>query len=93
MGYPIGPWYEASSNRVNAKNLQGKLMLMLGEMDTNVDPASTWQVVDALIKANKDFDLVVMPGAGHCISGTPYGRHRLMDFFVTQLLGIEPRSR
>ncbi len=60
-------------------------------MDRNVDPASTMQVVDALIKADKDFEMLVMPGVGHGATGTAYGRRRLKDFFVRHLLGVEPR--
>lgn len=89
MGYPIGPHYSRSSNVDNAHLLQGKLMLIVGEMDKNVDPASTYQVVDALIKANKDFDLLVVPGMGHS-SGGKYGEHKRRDFFVKNLLGIDP---
>lgn len=91
MSWPVGPEYAASSNVVNAKNLTGKLMLFVGELDTNVDPASTMQVVNALIKANKDFDLVVFPGAGHGQVGA-YGQRRLRDFFVRNLLSVEPRN-
>ena len=58
-------------------------------MDTNVDPASTMQVVDALIKAGKYFDLLVIPGAGHGMGGD-YGQRKMMDFFVRHLLGVEP---
>ncbi len=65
MGWPIGPEYAASSNVDNAHRLQGKVLLVVGELDTNVDPSSTMQVVNALIKANKTFDLLVIPGAGH----------------------------
>jgi dipeptidyl aminopeptidase/acylaminoacyl peptidase len=54
---------------------------MMGELDKNVDPASTMQVVNALIKANKDFELLVVPGAGHGILGSAYGKRRLVDFF------------
>jgi hypothetical protein len=57
----------------------------MGEMDKNVDPSSTLQVVDRLIKANKDFDLLVVPGGGHGAGGR-YGQRRLMDFFVRNLL-------
>jgi hypothetical protein len=89
MGYPIGPWYEDSSNTVNAHRLQGKLFLIVGEMDNNVDPSSTLQVVDALVKAGKDFDLLVLPGVGHAIGGD-YGERRRRDFFVRNLLGIAP---
>ena len=91
MGYPIGPHYEAQSNVALAHNLTGELLLMVGEMDTNVDPASTMQVVNALIKADKDFELLVVPGAGHGVAGSPYGKRRVQDFFVKTLLGVEPR--
>ena len=60
---------------------------MVGELDKNVDPSSTMQVVNALIKAKKDFELLYMPGAGHGVAGTPYGAHRLEEFFVRTLLG------
>jgi cephalosporin-C deacetylase-like acetyl esterase len=88
----LGPHYEASSNVVNASKLQGKLLLVVGEMDMNVDPASTYQVVNALIKANKQFDLLVIPGAGHT-SGGAYGERKRFDFFVHHLLGLEPPER
>jgi len=93
MGWPIGPHYEEQSNVTGAKNLTGKLFLIGGELDTNVDPASTMQVVNALIKAGKDFEMLIVPGAGHCPSGTPYVKRRLQDFFVRHLLGVEPRSK
>ena len=64
-------------------------MLMVGELDDNVDPASTMQVVDALIKANKDFELVVMPGVAHSM-GEAYGEHKRYDFFVKNLLKKDP---
>lgn len=89
MGWPVGPEYAASSNMENAYRLQGKLLLIVGEMDTNVDPASTMQVVNALIKANKTFDLLVIPGGGHGMGGA-YGERKRNDFFVHNLLGVEP---
>lgn len=89
MGYPVGEWYEASSNVVNAAKLKGKLLLIVGEMDHNVDPSSTMQVVNALIKANKDFDLLVVPGMDHS-GGGPMGDRKRMDFFVKHLLGVDP---
>jgi len=91
MGYPIGPQYAECSNVVNAPKLQGKLLLMVGEVDDNVDPASTMQVADALIKANKNFDLVVLPGLNHTAGGE-YGEHKRRDFFVKHLLGVDPPS-
>jgi len=93
MGWPIGPHYEEQSNVTQARNLQGKLLLTVGELDRNVDPTSTMQVVDALIKADKDFDLLIVPGGGHGVGETPYASRRRMDFFVRHLLGVEPRSR
>ncbi|MBV9468768.1 MAG: DPP IV N-terminal domain-containing protein [Abitibacteriaceae bacterium] len=92
MGWPLGPHYEEQSNVTQAHNLQGNLLLLVGELDKNVDPASTMQVVNALIKADKDFDLLVVPGAGHGVAGSPYGKRRLEDFLVRHLLGLEPRS-
>jgi len=88
MGYPIGPQYAECSNVVNAHKLQGKLMLIVGELDENVDPASTMQVADALIKANKEFELVVIPGAKHALSGT-YDERKMRDFFVRNFLKEE----
>jgi hypothetical protein len=73
----------------NAHKLKGRLLLVVGELDTNVDPSSTMQVVNALIRANKYFDLLVLPGAGHGTGG-PYGIRKRNDFFVKHLLGLEP---
>lgn len=89
MGWPLGPEYAASSNVDNAHKLKGKLLLIVGEMDTNVDPASTMQVVNALIKSGKYFDLLVIPGGGHGMGGD-YGQRKLMDFFVHHLHGKTP---
>ena len=93
MGWPLGPHYEEQSNVTNAGALTGKLLLIVGELDRNVDPASTMQVVDALVKADKDFDLLVLPGVGHGAAETPYGSRRRKDFLVRHLLGVEPRSQ
>ncbi len=89
MGYPVGPQYAESSNIDNAYRLQGKLLLIVGELDTNVPPESTYRLVDALIKAGKDFDFVMVPGANHGMGGA-YGQRRMNDFFVRHLLGSEP---
>ncbi len=92
MGWPIGPEYGAASNVDNAHKLQGRLLLIVGEMDRNVDPSSTMQVANALIKAKKTFDLLVIPGADHT-SGGDYGDRKRWDFFVHHLHGVEPPDR
>jgi dipeptidyl aminopeptidase/acylaminoacyl peptidase len=89
MGYPVGPQYAECSNITNAGKLRGKLLLIVGEMDTNVPPESTLRLADALIKAGKDFDLLVVPGMGHS-NGGAYGTRRLQDFFVRHLHGVGP---
>ncbi|MEX2602398.1 MAG: prolyl oligopeptidase family serine peptidase [Balneolaceae bacterium] len=89
MGWPIGEHYSESSNVDNAWRLQGQLLLIVGELDTNVDPASTYQVADALIDAGKDFDFLTIPGANHT-SGGQYGERRRRDFFVKHLLDVTP---
>lgn len=89
MGYPVDSSYIENSNVEQAHRLERPLMLVVGEMDDNVDPASTMQVVNALIKANKDFELVVVPGAGHTM-GDNFGEHKRYDFFVRHLMGVEP---
>src|SRR5436853_7806041 len=92
MGYPVGPWYSGSSNIDNAKRLRGKLLLIVGELDNNVPPESTLRLVDALIKAGKDFELLVVPGMRHS-NGGPYGTRRMQDFFVRHLQGGTPPDR
>jgi len=80
--------FTASANYTMAANLKGHLLLMHGDMDNNVHPANTLRVVDALIKANKDFDMLIVPDAAH---GLPdYTIRRQWDYFVRWLLGAEP---
>ncbi len=86
MGWPVDEAYAQNSNTENAHRLQGHLMLVVGEMDRNVDPATTTQVVHALVKAHKDFDFVLVPGAGHGACETPWAARRRADFFVRHLL-------
>ena len=93
MDYPVGPHYAEQSNTVNAHRLQGALLLTVGELDTNVDPASTYQVVNALIKADKDFEFLMFPGGGHGIGESRYAARKRMDFFVRHLHGVEPRAK
>ncbi|MDP4269828.1 MAG: DPP IV N-terminal domain-containing protein [Bacteroidota bacterium] len=89
MSYPIGKEYSECSNVDNAYRLNRPLMLVVGEVDDNVDPASTMQVCNALIKSNKDFELVVLPGTNHTMGGD-YGEHKRYDFFVKNLIGVNP---
>ena len=89
MGFPIGPEYAESSNVDNAYRLQGKLLLILGELDDNVDPSSTMQVINQLVKNNKNFDFLMVPGMKHSLGGD-YGEHKRRDFFVKHLLGVDP---
>ncbi|KGK57480.1 peptidase S9 [Xanthomonas cannabis pv. phaseoli] len=89
MGWPVDASYAQASGVVNASKLQGDLLLIVGEQDSNVDPASTAQVVDALIKAGKDFELLNVPGGEHSVgrSSGPidYVQRRQYDFFVRHL--------
>ena len=89
MGYPVDSSYVECSNVYHASKLERPLMLVVGELDDNVDPASTMQVADALIRAGKDFELVVLPGVHHTM-GERFGEHKRYDFFVRHLLGVEP---
>ncbi|HVT82082.1 MAG TPA: prolyl oligopeptidase family serine peptidase, partial [Phycisphaerae bacterium] len=92
MGYPVGPWYGENSNIDNAWRLRGRLQLVVGELDTNVPPESTFRFADALIKAGRDFEMVVVPGANHGAASN-ITQPKLQDFFVRYLQGIEPANR
>jgi dipeptidyl aminopeptidase/acylaminoacyl peptidase len=83
--------YQAEANQDFAKNLKGHLLLAHGTMDTNVPPYQTLLVADALIKANKDFDLLLIPNANHSYgSASSYMMRRRWDYFVKWLLGVDP---
>ena len=86
MGWPVGAEYEASSNTANANLLQGKLLLIVGELDKNVDPATTLQFGHALAKAKKDFELRVITGTGHGAAESEFGSKCRADFLVKHLL-------
>lgn len=88
MGYPIGEWYAENAAITHVKNLTGKLMLVNGELDSNVDPSSTFQLVDALINAGKEFELVILPSVGHTL-GENYGERKRRDFFVKHIMKKE----
>jgi dipeptidyl aminopeptidase/acylaminoacyl peptidase len=85
MGVPEGNYYQDNSNRENAHRLQGSLMLVVGELDRNVDPATTTQVAKKLIDADKDFEFLLVPGAGHGACETPWASKRRTEFFVREL--------
>jgi len=89
MSYPIGPQYAASSNVDNASRLQGHVLIVAGELDANVDPASSLQVVNALVKAHKHFDMLYIPGQNHGVAILA-NEHYRDDYFVHYLLGVEP---
>jgi dipeptidyl-peptidase 4 len=82
--------YDNQANQLVAKNLKGKLLLAHGTLDANVPPYNTLLVVDELIKANKDFDLIMLPNRGHGFGNEPYMVRRRWDYFVRYLLGAEP---
>jgi dipeptidyl aminopeptidase/acylaminoacyl peptidase len=92
VGWPLDPAvYDANSNVADAHKLQGKLLLGVGLQDDVVDPACTMKVAHALNEADKDYELLIMPGSGHFMSATPYCQRRMQDFFVRNLLHREPR--
>ena len=89
--YPDGTTnYDNQANHLLAENLRGKLLIAHGTLDTNVPPSNTMLVVNALIEANKDFDLIMMPNRGHGFGNEPYMMRRRWDYFVRHLLGAEP---
>lgn len=82
--------YDSQANQNFARNLKGHLLLAHGTMDANVPPYNTLLVVNELIKANKDFDLILLPNRGHAFGSEPYMMRRRWDYFVRHLLGAEP---
>jgi dipeptidyl-peptidase 4 len=86
-----GDSYEVQANQLVASNLRGRLLLAHGAMDDNVAPYNTYLVLDALIKANKDFDLIIFPHARHGFGAdNNYMMRRRWDYFVRHLMGAEP---
>lgn len=81
--------FENNDGTIQAKNLRGKLLIMLGEIDENVFPASTLALVDSLIKLDKDFDMLYVPNRPHNFSSRHVLR-RGWDYFVRHLHGVEP---
>jgi len=93
QGYPVDTAnYRASDLAPLAGNLKGKLMIALGGVDENADPFLVMPLIDAFVKADKDFDLVLVPNAPHAASGHPYVVRRRWDYFVRHLLGVDPAS-
>ncbi len=89
--YPDGTTnYDNQANQLKAGNLKGKLLLAHGTIDDNVPPSNTMLMVDALIAANKDFDLLLLPNRRHGFGNEPYMMRRRWDYFVRHLLGAEP---
>jgi dipeptidyl aminopeptidase/acylaminoacyl peptidase len=82
--------YDNQANQLFAKNLKGHLLLAHGTMDNNVPPYNTLLVVNELIKANKDFDLLLLPNRNHGFGNEAYMVRRRWDYFVRYLLGAEP---
>ncbi len=91
MGWPVDESYVRNSNVIDAARLQGRLFLTTGELDSNVDPASTAQVVGALQKAGKSFDYMPIIGGEHCAGGkSEYGQRLRMEFLIRYLLPNQP---
>jgi dipeptidyl-peptidase 4 len=84
-GYPAGDNYKQQANSTYAANLKGKLLLVHGLLDIGVHPAAVFQLEQALIDHNKDFDLLLFPRSHHDIPG--YGTRRTWDYFVANLAG------
>jgi dipeptidyl aminopeptidase/acylaminoacyl peptidase len=85
----MGPHYAENSNIEHASKLRGNLMLIVGELDTNVPPESTYRFAAALQAAGKEYELVVIPNSDHTSGGT-YGERKRRDFLVRHLHGVEP---
>ncbi|RGP70176.1 prolyl tripeptidyl peptidase [Fusarium longipes] len=85
MGYPVDEAYEKSSNITHASKLKGALMLIVGDLDRNVDPSSTFQMVNALNKAGKNYEFLFIPGGEHCCGRGKYGLARQNEFFKRNL--------
>ncbi|GAA5132485.1 S9 family peptidase [Thalassotalea piscium] len=85
MGWPETEHWDQQSNYTNVERLKGKLLLAHGELDSNVHPSATLRLVDKLIKANKEFDLLIMPKMGHVLDNSPYFVEKRWRFFIEHL--------
>ena len=90
MGFPLGAYYEANSNITWAGKLQGKLFLAYGDLDENVPPAATLRLVDALMRADKSFELLVVPNGSHILGNDSYFNRRRFEFLMRNLLSPAP---
>lgn len=91
QGFPVDTQYVNQSNVTNAHKLKGKLLLLTGDLDNNVNPAATMRLAAALIKANKDFEFVLLPNNDHSTAyWNKYGIRKRWDFFVKHLLNKTP---
>lgn len=90
QGYPVGTLYDPQANAPLASRLEGRLLLAYGTLDDNVHPANTLQLIDALIAADKDFDVLVLPNRDHRSDNDPYFIRRQWDYFVEHLLQVTP---
>jgi dipeptidyl aminopeptidase/acylaminoacyl peptidase len=90
MSYPVGPWYEEQSNVTLAKNLTGHLLLIHGDVDDNVNVSNTLRLADALIKANRNFDMYIVPNMFHGDGDITWVSRKRWDYFVQNLLGVTP---
>jgi dipeptidyl-peptidase-4 len=87
QGLPIDERYADQANAALAEALRGKLLLIWGELDDNVNPYGSMRFINALVAADKDFDLLVLPGANHDLMNRPYVTRRKWDYFVRHLMG------
>jgi dipeptidyl aminopeptidase/acylaminoacyl peptidase len=93
MGWPVDSLYDQVSNITMADRLEGKLLLVHGGLDDNVNPSATFKLAEALVDADKEFDLLILPSQRHGYSDTQHGRYftkKRWNYFVKHLLGVEP---
>ena len=92
MGWPVDSTYHQVSNITMAKNLKGKLLLVHGGIDENVNPSATFKLAEALVKADKEFDMLILPSQHHGYSGkyNEYFTKKKWNYFVEHLLGVKP---
>jgi dipeptidyl aminopeptidase/acylaminoacyl peptidase len=92
MGWPVDSSYNEVSNITMAKNLKGKLLIVHGGIDENVNPSATFKLAEALVNAGKEFDMLILPGQRHGYTGraAEYVSRKRWNYFVEHLLGVKP---